>query len=116
VRCGSGRDSVSRDSNKDQLSNCEGTHRSSGKKNTAPNAPAPGAVKPVGRRNALVRLASVPNARQHYPSVRGHVRKVTSCASFDALKPTWAAAARAFGLKWQVLAAVTQIESGFGCF
>jgi len=62
-----------------------------------------------------VRLASVPNAAHHYPSVRGHVRKVTPCASFNALKPTWTAAARAFGLKWQVPAAVTQIESGFGC-
>jgi Ca2+-binding RTX toxin-like protein len=115
VRCGSGRDSVSRDSKKDKLANCEGTHRSSGKNNTAPKAPTPGAIQPVGRKNALVRLASVPNVKHRYPSVRGHVRKVTPCTSFDALKPTWGAAARAFGLKWQVLAAVTQIESGFGC-
>ena len=29
--------------------------------------------------------------------------------------PTWKAAGRAFGLRWSVLAAITQIESGHGC-
>jgi membrane-bound lytic murein transglycosylase B len=43
------------------------------------------------------------------------VSKVAPCTSADVLKPTWLAAARAFGLRWTVLAAITQIESGFGC-
>lgn len=31
------------------------------------------------------------------------------------LRPTWLKAARAFNLRWQVLAAITKIESAFGC-
>lgn len=117
VRCGSGRDTVSADAKKDKLSSCEGRHRSSGAGNKAPKAPSAGSPAPVptGRRGVLARLASAPNARGHYPSVHGHVRKVAPCTSADVLKPTWVAAAHAFGLKWQVLAAITQIESGFGC-
>ena len=115
VRCGSGRDTVSSDPKKDRLNSCEGRHKSSGGDAHAPKPPTSTAPAPTGRKGALARLASVPNGRGHYPSVRSHVRKVTPCTSADVLKPTWAAAARAFGLKWQVLAAITQIESGFGC-
>jgi Ca2+-binding RTX toxin-like protein len=113
VRCGSGRDSVSLD-RRDRQSSCEGRHGSGGAGGHAP-ALAPHAPKVTGRRGGLVRLASVPNARRHYPSVRSHVRSVRPCTSAAVLQPTWAAAARAFGLKWTVLAAITQIESGFGC-
>jgi Ca2+-binding RTX toxin-like protein len=117
VRCGTGRDSVSIDTakkKKDRLSACEGNHSSGGRGNKAPSK-APTASHPVGRKGALVRLASVPNYHGHHPSVHSHVRAVKPCTSADVLKRTWAAAGRAFGLKWQVLAAITQIESGFGC-
>ena len=30
-------------------------------------------------------------------------------------RPTWKAAGKAFGIRWSILAAITQIESGFGC-
>jgi Ca2+-binding RTX toxin-like protein len=118
VRCGAGRDTVAADSKKDKLSACEGRHSSGGGHNKAPKAPAsPGTPAPVptGRKGALARLASAPNPRGHYPSVHSHVGKVAPCTSATVLKPTWLAAARAFGLKWTVLAAITQIESGFGC-
>ena len=115
VRCGTGRDTVSADTTgkKDRLSGCEGRHSSSGG-NHAPAKKKPKSHAPSGKRGALARLANTPN-HGHYPSVRGHVRKVPPCTSAAALKPTWVAAARAFGLKWSVLAAITQIESGFGC-
>jgi membrane-bound lytic murein transglycosylase B len=29
--------------------------------------------------------------------------------------PTWKAAAKSFGLRWQILAAITQVESAHGC-
>jgi hypothetical protein len=116
VRCGAGRDTVSADANKDKLRDCEGRHSTSGSDH-APKQQTPISTTPTptGRRGALARLASAPNARGHYPSMRGQVRKVSPCTSADVLKPTWVAAARAFGLKWSVLAAITQIESGFGC-
>jgi len=120
VRCGSGTDSVSVDTTKrkDRLSSCERRHGSSGKGNTAPKAPPTPSTptpRPTGPRGALARLAGAPNPRGHYPSVRSHMSKVSPCTSATVLKPTWVAAAHAFGLKWTVLAAITQIESGFGC-
>jgi Ca2+-binding RTX toxin-like protein len=116
LRCGPGRDSVSVDTKKDRLSGCEGRHSSSGSDHApVTNPPTTTMPAPTGRRGALARLAGAPNARGHYPSVHGHVSKVSPCTSADVLKPTWVAAARAFGLKWTVLAAITQIESGYGC-
>jgi Ca2+-binding RTX toxin-like protein len=114
VRCGSGHDTVSSDAKKDRLKDCEGRHSSSGSDHAPAKKPAT-TPAPSGRRGALARLASTPNPRGHYPSVRGHVRRVKPCTSATVLQPTWVAAARAFGLKWSVLAAITQIESGFGC-
>jgi hypothetical protein len=88
VRCGLGRDNVSLDK-RDRQSSCEGRHGSSRAGGHAPAA-APNAPKVTGRRGALVRLASVPNARRHYPSVHSHVRSVRPCTSAAVLRPTWA--------------------------
>jgi hypothetical protein len=64
----------------------------------------------------LVRYASVSNYRLgRRPSVRTGLHALPRCQGPAQLKPTWVAAARAFGLRWQILAAITQIESNFGC-
>jgi soluble lytic murein transglycosylase-like protein len=49
------------------------------------------------------------------PSVKTGMKAVQRCSGASPLKPTWKAAGKAFGVRWQVLAAITQIESGFGC-
>ncbi|HWT95805.1 MAG TPA: lytic murein transglycosylase, partial [Solirubrobacteraceae bacterium] len=49
------------------------------------------------------------------PSVKSGLRALPRCQGPAQLVPTWKAAAKAFGLRWSILAAITQIESGHGC-
>ncbi len=49
------------------------------------------------------------------PRVRTGLRSLPRCGGADQLRPTWQAAARAFGLRWSVLAAITEVESAHGC-
>jgi Ca2+-binding RTX toxin-like protein len=75
-----------------------------------------------GGRSGTIR---VPNLRKYaarsnfslgrHPRVRAGVASVRRCSGAAPLKRTWKAAGKAFGIRWQVLAAITQIESGFGC-
>jgi hypothetical protein len=61
-------------------------------------------------------LAKASNqARGGVPRVRSHVATVKPCSGSAALRHTWRTAAKSFGLRWQVLAAITQVESGLGC-
>jgi hypothetical protein len=69
-------------------------------------------VRPAGA--SLRTLAYRPNAGGH-PHVRTGLSAAPRCQGAPQLVPTWRAAARAFGLRWSVLAAITEIESGFGC-
>jgi hypothetical protein len=59
-------------------------------------------------------LAFRPNAGRH-AAVRTGLQAVPRCQGSAQLMPTWKAAAKAFGLRWTVLAAITEIESNFGC-
>ena len=49
------------------------------------------------------------------PRVRIRVPTVRRCTGARPLMRTWKAAGKAFRIRWQILAAITQIESGFGC-
>ena len=49
------------------------------------------------------------------PRVRTGLPTVRRCTGAAPLKRTWKAAGRAFRIRWQILAAITQIESAFGC-
>ena len=61
-------------------------------------------------------LAKASNfTRGGVPHVRTGIRAVRPCSGAAPLKRTWKAAARSFGLRWQILAAITQVESGLGC-
>jgi membrane-bound lytic murein transglycosylase B len=40
---------------------------------------------------------------------------VKPCSGAAPLKSTWKAAGKAFDINWKILAAITQVESGFGC-
>jgi hypothetical protein len=64
-----------------------------------------------GKLRPLARQAN----RGGVPHVRTGLRAVPPCQGIPQLVPTWKAAAKAFGLRWSVLAAITEIESGFGC-
>jgi Ca2+-binding RTX toxin-like protein len=71
---------------------------------------------PLGSVGNLRRLAKASNqARGGVPRIRSHVATVRPCSGSAALKHTWRSAAKAFGLRWQILAAITQVESGLGC-
>ncbi len=70
----------------------------------------------VTRVRNLTPLAARSNGRLGgRPSVRTGVRAVPRCRGGAQLRTTWKAAARAFRLRWTVLAAITQVESGMGC-
>ena len=49
------------------------------------------------------------------PSVRTGLRALPPCRDPRQLVTTWRAAGRAFGIRPSILAAITEIESGFGC-
>ena len=51
----------------------------------------------------------------HYPHVHSGLHASGRCQGAAPLVPTFKSAARAFGLRWQILAAITQVESSFGC-
>jgi Ca2+-binding RTX toxin-like protein len=72
-----------------------------------------GATRGAG---ALVRYARSSNARLGgHPSFTSGVKAIGRCSGSAALEPAMKAAARAFGLKWRILAGLTETESGFGC-
>ena len=75
-----------------------------------------GKPRPTGGPGNLRALAKRSNqARGGYPRVRSRIATVQRCSGARPLVPTWKAAAKAFGLRWQILAAITQVESGLGC-
>jgi membrane-bound lytic murein transglycosylase B len=49
------------------------------------------------------------------PRVKTGLATVARCSGAAPLEATWKAAGKAFRIRWQILAAITQIESGFGC-
>jgi Ca2+-binding RTX toxin-like protein len=49
------------------------------------------------------------------PSVRSGLKSPARCSGTAGLRPIWRSAAKAFGLRWQVLAGLTEIESAHGC-
>lgn len=49
------------------------------------------------------------------PSLDSGLRAVPPCRGAAQLLPIWSEAARVFGLRWQILAAITKVESGMGC-
>ncbi|WP_205697323.1 lytic murein transglycosylase [Conexibacter sp. SYSU D00693] len=67
------------------------------------------------RTASLVRLARSNRALGRRPSIRTGLRAVARCSGAGPLRETWQAAGRAFGLRWSVLAAITEVESGHGC-
>jgi hypothetical protein len=72
--------------------------------------------KPVRRVRVLTSLARRSNFRMGgRPSVRTGLRPMPRCKGPAQLVPTWKAAGRAFGIRWTVLAGITEIESGHGC-
>jgi hypothetical protein len=73
---------------------------------------------PSGTTNipSLERLAFSSNTRLgRPPKVKTGLPNIKRCSGASPLKPTWKAAGKAFKIRWQILAAITQIESGFGC-
>jgi hypothetical protein len=73
---------------------------------------------PSGTTNipSLERLAFSSNtSRGGPPKVKTGLPTIKRCSGASPLKPTWKAAGKAFKIRWQILAAITQIESGFGC-
>jgi transglycosylase-like protein with SLT domain len=77
-----------------------------GRKPSPPGASA-------GNLRALAKASNM--ARGGVPHVRSHVAAAQPCTGSAPLVRTWKAAARSFGLRWQVLAGITQVESGLGC-
>ncbi len=78
---------------------------------TGHKPPPPGA-----KARNLRMLAKASNmARGGVPHVRSHVATVAPCSGSAALGHTWRSAAKSFGLRWQILAGITQVESGLGC-
>jgi Ca2+-binding RTX toxin-like protein len=71
--------------------------------------------KPTRSPGASLRPLALRSNRGKYPRVRTGLRAVPRCQGANQLKPTWKAAGKAFGIRWTVLASITQIESSFGC-
>lgn len=60
-------------------------------------------------------VLETPNAGRAL-SIDSGLKDIKPCADATRnLRPIWLAAARTFKVRWQVLAAITKIESGFGC-
>ncbi|WP_309233835.1 lytic transglycosylase domain-containing protein [Conexibacter sp. W3-3-2] len=65
-------------------------------------------------REETVRRLSVPNG----PRLAAYVSRLqpaTPCGDIAQLRPAWVRAARLFELEWRLLAAITKVESGYGC-
>jgi hypothetical protein len=78
-------------------------------------SPGGSALKPVAG-GVFGRLARTSNTRLGgVPSISTGLQALPRCQGSAQLVPTWKAAARAFGLRWSVLAGITEIESGHGC-
>jgi hypothetical protein len=69
------------------------------------------------RKNSLARLAYVSNFRLGgKPSVKTGMVPLPRCQGpTPYLVQTWKTAGRAFGIRWSILAAITEVESGHGC-
>jgi Ca2+-binding RTX toxin-like protein len=75
-----------------------------------------GKPRPSGSAGDLRTLARASNqSRGGVPHVKSRIRSVKRCSGARPLVPTWKAAAKSFGLRWQILAAITQVESAHGC-
>ena len=70
----------------------------------------------VPRVSSMISLASRSNfSLGRKPSVRTGLRGLARCKGAGQLVSTWKAAGRAFGIRWTILAGITEIESGHGC-
>lgn len=49
------------------------------------------------------------------PKVKSGLRSPTPCSGAKILKSIWQRAGKAFGIKWQILAGITEVESAHGC-
>jgi murein DD-endopeptidase MepM/ murein hydrolase activator NlpD len=57
-----------------------------------------------------------PNVGSSFPSINSGLKDIPPCQGAERrLRPIWIKAAKKFNLRWQVLAAITKIESDFGC-
>ena len=80
----------------------------------APAASA--AAAPAAGKNSLARLAYISNFRLGgQPSVRTGIPSLPPCQGPAQLVQTWKTAGHAFGIRWSILAAITEVESGYGC-
>ena len=75
--------------------------------------PAPAAAARLQRLDALA-------AKTNYqfggiPSWKSGLKPVEPCSSLQALAPQFVAAARSFGLRPSIVAAISEVESGHGC-
>jgi len=71
------------------------------------------APNPLPSMDALTK----PNASPTQPlSFDSGLDDIPACEGASvALQPIWGKAAQTFGMRWQILAAITKVESGFGC-
>ncbi len=64
-------------------------------------------------------LASLARASNHRlgrkPSVKSGLSSPAKCPGAEPLKPIWRAAGKSFGIRWTLLAGLTEVESGLGC-
>ena len=73
-------------------------------------------AKSPAKSTSLTALARSSNHRLgRRPSVRTGLSSPAPCSGSAALTPIFKGAARAFHLKWQILAGLTQVESNHGC-
>ena len=75
--------------------------------------PAPADAAPLPRLDTLAARTNL--GFGGFPSWRSGLRPVAPCSSLDALAPQFVAAARSFGLRPSIVAAISEIESGHGC-
>ena len=68
---------------------------------------------------AVASMASLASRSNHTlgrkPSINSGLSSPSPCSGSAVLKPIWQRAAKAFGLKWQILAGITEVESAHGC-
>ena len=75
--------------------------------------PAPAGAARLQRLDALAARTNLQFGG--FPSWRSGLKPVQPCSSVRALAPQFVAAARSFGLRPSIVAAISEIESGHGC-
>jgi hypothetical protein len=74
-----------------------------------------GKGKATAGAGTLIRYAASNSRLGTRPSFNSGHTAVARCQGVEPLKPTLKGAALAFGVRWRILAALTETESGFGC-